>query len=111
MKQWRAQRRLFPNLTAAALLVPQGLSILSASFPKRERGHAIGAWSAWTTVFAALGPVAGGWLMEAWTWRLIFLLNLPLVLVILLLAPRIPESRALGDPPPPWIFSGPRWPH
>jgi EmrB/QacA subfamily drug resistance transporter len=81
----------------AALLVPQGLSILSASFPEQERGRAIGTWSAWTTVFAALGPVAGGWLMQAWSWRLIFLLNLPLVLVILLLAPRIPESRALVD--------------
>ena len=85
----------------AALLVPQGLSILSASFPEQERGRAIGTWSAWTTVFAALGPVAGGWLMQAWSWRLIFLLNLPLVLVIMLLAPRIPESRALAAPPQP----------
>ena len=80
----------------AALLIPQGLSILSASFPEQERGRAIGTWSAWTTVFAAIGPVVGGWLMQAWSWRLIFLLNLPLVLVIMLLAPRIPESRALG---------------
>lgn len=83
----------------AALLIPQGLSILSASFPEQERGRAIGTWSAWTTVFAAIGPVVGGWLMQAWSWRLIFLLNLPLVLVIVLLAPRIPESRALGDGP------------
>lgn len=83
----------------AALLIPQGLSILSASFPEEERGRAIGTWSAWITVFAAIGPVVGGWLMQAWSWRLIFLLNLPLVLVIMLLAPRIPESRALGDGP------------
>ena len=82
----------------AALLIPQGLSILSAAFPEQERGRAIGTWSGWTTVFAAIGPVAGGWLMQAWSWRLIFLLNLPLVLVIVLLAPRIPESRA-GDGP------------
>jgi EmrB/QacA subfamily drug resistance transporter len=80
----------------AALLIPQGLSILSASFPEQERGRAIGTWSAWTTVFAAIGPVVGGWLIQVWSWRLIFLLNLPLVLVIMLLAPRIPESRALG---------------
>jgi EmrB/QacA subfamily drug resistance transporter len=83
----------------AALLIPQGLSILSASFPEKELGRAIGTWSAWTTVFAAIGPVVGGWLMQAWSWRLIFLLNLPLVLVILILAPRIPESRALSDGP------------
>jgi EmrB/QacA subfamily drug resistance transporter len=84
----------------AALLVPQGLSILSASFPEEERGHAIGIWSAWTGVFAALGPVVGGWLMQVWSWRLIFLLNLPFVLLIMLLGRRIPESRALSDGSP-----------
>jgi EmrB/QacA subfamily drug resistance transporter len=78
----------------AALLVPQGLSILSASFPEEERGRAIGTWSAWITVSAAIGPVAGGWLIQVYSWRLIFLLNLPVVLVIMLLATRIPESRA-----------------
>ncbi len=81
----------------AALLIPQGLSILSASFPSEQRGKAIGTWSAWTTVFAAIGPVAGGWLIQAWSWRLIFLLNLPATLLILLLAPRIPESRAVSN--------------
>ena len=81
----------------AALLVPQGLSILSASFPEEERGRAIGTWSGWTTVFAAIGPVVGGWLIQVYSWRLIFLLNLPAVLVIVLLAPRIPESRAAGN--------------
>ncbi len=81
----------------AALLIPQGLSILSMAFPEQDRARAIGTWSAWTSVFGALGPVAGGWLMQAWSWRLIFLLNLPLVVMIFLLAPRIPESRAMGD--------------
>ena len=78
----------------AALLVPQGLSILSASFSGEERGRAIGTWSAWTSVFVALGPVVGGWLLQVWSWRLIFLLNLPLAALVLLLAPRIPESKA-----------------
>jgi EmrB/QacA subfamily drug resistance transporter len=81
----------------AALLIPQGLSILSTSFPAEIRGRAIGTWSAWTSIFAALGPVAGGWLIQVWSWRLIFLLNLPVVLVVLLLAPRIPESRAISE--------------
>src|ERR1700677_1937028 len=84
----------------AALLIPQGLSILSASFPEEQRGRAIGTWSAWITVFAAIGPVTGGWLIQVYSWRLIFLLNLPVVLVIMLLAPRIPESRAAGDGAP-----------
>ena len=81
----------------AALLIPQGLSILSASFSGEERGRAIGTWSAWTSVFAAVGPVAGGWLLQVWSWRLIFVLNLPLALLVLALAPRIPESRGGGD--------------
>lgn len=81
----------------AALLIPQGLSILSTSFPADQRGRAIGTWSAWTSVFIALGPVAGGWLLQVWSWRLIFLLNLPVALVVIMLAPRIPESRAAVD--------------
>jgi MFS family permease len=81
----------------AALLIPQGLSILSATFSEEQRGKAIGTWSAWTSVFAAFGPVAGGWLMQVWSWRLIFLLNLPVALLVVLLIPRIPESRAAND--------------
>jgi EmrB/QacA subfamily drug resistance transporter len=77
----------------AALLIPQGLSILSASFPEDKRGRAIGIWSAWTSIFTALGPIVGGWLIAVWSWRFVFLLNLPIVFLILLLIPRIPESR------------------
>jgi MFS family permease len=68
--------------------------------PRRGTGSAIGTWSAWITVSAAIGPVAGGWLIQVYSWRLIFLLNLPVVLVIMLLAPRIPESRATDDGAP-----------
>lgn len=80
----------------AAMLIPQGLSILSVAYPEESRAKAIGTWSAWTSVFAALGPVAGGWLMQVWSWRLIFLLNLPIALVVLLLTRKIPESKAKG---------------
>src|SRR5271156_2664854 len=69
----------------AALLIPQGLSILRASFPEQERGRAIGTWAAWASVFAAIGPVVGGWLIQVSSWRWVFLLNLPIVLVIMLL--------------------------
>jgi EmrB/QacA subfamily drug resistance transporter len=81
----------------AALLIPQSLAILSASFSGVERGRAIGRWSGWTGVFAAVGPVLGGWLLQVWSWRLIFLLNLPLALLVLILSPCIPESRAEVD--------------
>jgi EmrB/QacA subfamily drug resistance transporter len=77
----------------AALLIPQSLAILSAAFPGRERASAIGAWSAWTSVFAALGPVVGGWLILVSTWRWIFLLNFPLAAWILLLLPKLREGN------------------
>ena len=77
----------------AALLIPQSLAILSAAFPGRERASAIGAWSAWTSVFAALGPVVGGWLLGVSTWRWIFLLNFPLAAWLLLLLPKLRESN------------------
>jgi EmrB/QacA subfamily drug resistance transporter len=77
----------------AALLIPQSLAILSAAFPGRERASAIGAWSAWTSVFAALGPVVGGWLILVSTWRWIFVLNFPLAAWILLLLPKLRESN------------------
>ena len=77
----------------AALLIPQSLAILSAAFPGRERASAIGAWSAWTSVFAALGPVVGGLLIQASTWRWIFLLNVPLAVWIFLLLPKLRESN------------------
>src|SRR3984957_16870530 len=77
----------------AALLIPQSLAILSAAFPGSERASAIGSWSAWTSVFAALGPVAGGLLIQVSTWRWIFLLNLPLAAWVLFLLPRLRESN------------------
>ena len=76
----------------AALLIPQSLAILSAAFPGRERASAIGAWSAWTSVFAALGPMVGGWLIQVSSWRWIFVLNLPLAAWILMLLPKLQES-------------------
>jgi EmrB/QacA subfamily drug resistance transporter len=77
----------------AALLIPQSLAILSAAFPGNERASAIGAWSAWTSVFAALGPIVGGLLIQASSWRWIFLLNLPLAAWILALLPNLRESN------------------
>src|SRR5512134_2564903 len=62
----------------AALLVPGSLAIISAEFDERERGRAIGTWSAATAILAAVGPVLGGWLIEIASWRAIFFVNLPL---------------------------------
>jgi EmrB/QacA subfamily drug resistance transporter len=78
---------------SAALLVPGSLAILSASFPPASRGRAIGTWSAFTGVTAAIGPLVGGWLVDHASWRWVFFLNLPLAAVVLGLAAwRVPES-------------------
>jgi EmrB/QacA subfamily drug resistance transporter len=77
-----------------ALLVPGSLALISASFPENIRGKAIGTWSGYSAITAAVGPVLGGYLIEHLSWRYAFLINVPLVLGILFLTFRyVPESR------------------
>ncbi len=77
-----------------ALLVPGSLALISSSFGAEERGRAIGTWSGFTTITAAIGPVMGGWLIEHFSWRWVFFLNLPMAaLVVGLSLYRVPESR------------------
>ena len=78
---------------AAALLTPGSLAILEATFREEDRSRAIGAWTAFGGIAGALGPFVGGWLIAAVSWRLIFLLNLPLALVVITATLRhMPES-------------------
>lgn len=80
-----------------ALLTPGSLAILQASFARDDRARAIGAWSGLGGVATAIGPFAGGFLISAVSWRLIFLINLPLAVVVVLLATRhVPETRDQG---------------
>src|SRR5439155_17597660 len=77
-----------------ALLTPGSLAIIEASFAPEDRSKAIGAWSGLGGVALAVGPFLGGYLIEAVSWRLIFLLNLPLTLAVILVSLRhVPESR------------------
>ena len=77
-----------------ALLVPGSLAIIGASFDARERGRAIGLWSGATAITGALGPVLGGWLIDQWSWRAAFFINVPLAAAVLVLAlAHVPESR------------------
>ncbi len=77
-----------------ALLTPGALAILEASFVREDRSRAIGAWSGLGGIGGALGPFLGGWIVEAANWRLIFLINVPLALAVLVVAGRhVPESR------------------
>ncbi len=66
---------------AGALLTPAALATITAVFSGEERGAAIGSWTAWTGIAFVVGPLAGGWLVGAASWRAIFLINPPLVLV------------------------------
>jgi EmrB/QacA subfamily drug resistance transporter len=77
-----------------ALLTPGSLAILEASFRRDERAAAIGVWSGLGGVAVAVGPFLGGYLIEAVSWRLVFFLNLPLAIAVIVMAERcVPESR------------------
>jgi EmrB/QacA subfamily drug resistance transporter len=81
----------------AALLVPNSLALISGSFPPEQRGRAIGTWSGFTSITAAIGPVLGGWLVEHGSWRWAFYLNIPVAAVVLaIVALRVPET-SIGD--------------
>jgi EmrB/QacA subfamily drug resistance transporter len=77
-----------------ALLTPGSLAILQASFAPRDRARAVGSWSGLSGIAAAIGPLVGGWLVGAGSWRLIFLINLPLAAAVVTVALRhVPETR------------------
>jgi MFS family permease len=69
---------------AGALLTPASLAMLTATFSGNARGNAIGQWTSWTGISFIIGPTIGGWLVDVSTWRVIFLLNIPIALVTLL---------------------------
>jgi EmrB/QacA subfamily drug resistance transporter len=78
-----------------ALLVPGSLALISANFPEKQRGRAIGTWSGFTSITTAVGPVLGGWFTEHGSWRWVFFINVPIGLAVVLLALwKVPESRA-----------------
>ncbi len=76
-----------------ALLTPGSLAIIAASFHSDDRSAAVGAWSGLGGIAAAIGPLVGGWLVEL-NWRLVFLVNVPVAILIIVVAVRhVPESR------------------
>jgi EmrB/QacA subfamily drug resistance transporter len=78
-----------------ALVIPLGMANATGALPEEHRGWVIGIVSMGATVFLALGPLIGGGLVELVGWRWIFLVNVPLVVTIIVIAVRfLPESRA-----------------
>ncbi len=70
---------------ASALLTPSALAVIVATFAESERGPAIGSWTAWGGIATVLGPLAGGELLQLFSWRAIFLINLPFVAICVVL--------------------------
>jgi EmrB/QacA subfamily drug resistance transporter len=83
---------------AGALLTPASLAVITSTFSGDERGAAIGTWTAWTGVSTVVGPLLGGWLIGISSWRVIFLLNVPIavltIAIALRLMPRTDTRRA-----------------
>ena len=82
-----------------ALLTPSALAVIVAAFPQQERGAAIGSWTAWAGIATVIGPLAGGFLVGAASWRLIFAVNIPFVAITLLLVSRAVPARPPGQRP------------
>ncbi|MEY2535615.1 MAG: hypothetical protein QOF29_3525 [bacterium] len=83
-----------------ALLTPSALAVIVSVFRPDERGAAIGTWTAWTGIAAVLGPLAGGQIIDLASWRFIFALNVPFVLVTLaLVVVAVPANVREGDRP------------
>jgi EmrB/QacA subfamily drug resistance transporter len=79
---------------AGALLVPGSLAIVAATFEGEARGRAVGTWTAWTGIATVIGPAGGGALIEAFSWRAIFWVNVPLIAFTVALTLRaVKESR------------------
>jgi EmrB/QacA subfamily drug resistance transporter len=68
-----------------ALLTPTALAVIVSTFAPDERGAAIGSWTAWSGISFLLGPLIGGWLVDAASWRWIFAINVPFVIITLVL--------------------------
>jgi EmrB/QacA subfamily drug resistance transporter len=94
-----------------AIMFATSLALLGNSFRGRDRGVAFGVWGAITGVATALGPVLGGVIVTDWSWRGIFLVNVPIgVLAVALTAWQVQESKSPRPTPPDWagfaLFTG-----
>jgi len=83
----------------AALLVPGSLAILSATFHPDDRAAAVGAWSGLGGVAGAIGPFLGGYLIDSVSWRVAFLINVPLALGVVVASRHVPETKAGVEAP------------
>jgi EmrB/QacA subfamily drug resistance transporter len=84
-----------------ALLSPAALAVIVTAFPPAQRGAAIGSWTAWSGIATVVGPLVGGQLIDAFSWRWIFAINAPFVVITLILvAMAVPQRERVGARPP-----------
>lgn len=95
----------FVQGASAAILMPNSLAILGRSFSGEAKGRAIGIWAAAGAAAGAIGPILGGWLIDTGSWRLVFLINVPLSIAAILLASRYVD-RDVDDPAGSLDWSG-----
>ena len=79
-----------------ALLMPSALAVIVAAFAREERGGAIGSWTAWSGIATVVGPLVGGYLVDAASWRLIFAINVPFVVATLMVVSIAVPAREPG---------------
>ena len=90
----------FVQGAAGAMLVPNSLAMLEASFSAAERGTAIGRWSGWSAVSTAIGPLLGGFVVDAASWRWVFACIAPVALVAAWLALGAGDAKERGTDQP-----------
>jgi len=91
---------------AGALLTPASLAVITALFEGSERGAAIGTWTAWTGIAFVIGPLVGGWLIDVSSWRVIFLINIPIAVVTIAIALLLIPKGSLGGKRVPVDYLG-----
>lgn len=88
----------------AALLTPASLALLGAAYDARGRGQAVGIWAGASGLTSAVGPVLGGWLTQAISWRAVFFINLPVAAVaVWLVLANAKESKGARSGPVDWL--------
>ena len=91
---------------AGALLTPASLAVITASFEGSDRGAAIGTWTAWTGISFVIGPLVGGWLIDVSSWRVIFLINIPIAIVTVAIALLLIPKGSMGGKRVPVDYLG-----